>query len=87
MPPTVRFEGLSPAFAGSAQEQIRSIVEMTGAPPVVERRVELVEVLDNAVFLHVAFFSVHCAIVAVQVAPAALLVVLVSGEDCLVHVY
>ena len=43
--------------------------------------------LDNAVFLHVAFFSVHCVSVAVQVAPAALLVVLVSGEDCLVHVY
>ena len=45
-----------------------------------------VEALGSAVFLHVAFFSVHYGDVAVQVVPAALLAVLVVAEDCLVHV-
>ena len=51
-----------------------------------ERRVVLVEVLGSAVFLQIAFFLVPCVAEEVQVAPAALLVALVAGEDCQVHV-
>ena len=81
--------GLALPFASSesALRQIHYSCDFLDAPPVVERRVVLVEALGSAVFLRVAFFSVHCVDVAVQVVPAALLVALVAEVDSLVHVF